>query len=197
MKQREFTFQMTFSLPSPLPSPSLLLKLPVLSKATVKRAAKTCNVFCNIAAKQVEKRCCAFFAHVQTCLGTNQVVASCVNSLTRELRHCCKNVCFGLTKRVTSTDFAAKLRTILSTFCKIIRNLHNLICCKISLSSNSARLAAVFENNKLHVFCCPFHLNLRLQDSFFFFVTINRYSDCVSFIKVKTLPRGTILSNLF
>ena len=29
-------------------------------KATVKQATKTCNLFCNIAAKQVEKLCCAF-----------------------------------------------------------------------------------------------------------------------------------------
>ena len=42
----------------------VVVKVPILSKATVKRAAKTCNVFCNITAKQVEKRCCAFFAHV-------------------------------------------------------------------------------------------------------------------------------------
>ena len=35
---------------------------------------KTCNLSCNIAAKRVEKRCCAFYHPQQTCLATNQVV---------------------------------------------------------------------------------------------------------------------------
>ena len=30
------------------------------TKSTVKRATKTCNLFCNISAKRVEKQCCAF-----------------------------------------------------------------------------------------------------------------------------------------
>lgn len=146
------------------------VKLPILSKATVKRAAKTCNVFCNITAKQVERRWCAFFAHVQTCLTTNQVVASCVNSnfwlnkVSRitpytGLRDLRKKVCLAPTKRATSTD---------------------LICCKTSLSSNSTRqLAARFTEP------CD------CKTVSFFFVKFNRYSERISFTKVKTLPRGT------
>ena len=35
-------------------------KVAVLLLASIKRATKTCNLFCNFAAKRVEKRCCAF-----------------------------------------------------------------------------------------------------------------------------------------
>ena len=35
---------------------------------------KTCNLFCNIAAKRVTKRRCAFYHPHQTCLAPNQVV---------------------------------------------------------------------------------------------------------------------------
>ena len=41
--------------------PSLLRKKKKLAWSPVKRAAKTGNLFCNIAAKRVEKRCCAFY----------------------------------------------------------------------------------------------------------------------------------------
>ena len=58
------------------------------------RKTKTCNLFCKIAAKRVEKEWCTFTTHVQTCLGTNQALANCVNTdwldeLTRESRRTC------------------------------------------------------------------------------------------------------------
>ena len=54
-----------------------------VSKGTVKRATKTCNVSCNIAAKQVEERCCAFYHPHQTCRATNQIVACCKKLLRK------------------------------------------------------------------------------------------------------------------
>ena len=39
-------------------------------KAPEKRETKTCNVFCNIAAKRVEKRCGAFYHHLSNLLTT-------------------------------------------------------------------------------------------------------------------------------
>ena len=63
--------------------------------------------------------------HVQTCLATNQVVASCVNTDfwldkitwelrdTQELGHLLQNICLRPVKRPTSTDFFAKRRTTL------------------------------------------------------------------------------------
>ena len=48
-------------------------------KAMVKQATKMCNLFCNIAAKWVVKLCCGFY-HILTCLATNHVFASCVNT---------------------------------------------------------------------------------------------------------------------
>ena len=44
------------------------------SKVQKNGQQKTCNLFCNIAAKRVEYRCCAFYHPHKTCLATNQVV---------------------------------------------------------------------------------------------------------------------------
>ena len=49
-------------------------------KAKVKREAKTSNLFCDIAAKRVEKKICESYHNVKTCFVTNQVVASFVNT---------------------------------------------------------------------------------------------------------------------
>ena len=51
-----------------------------IPEGTEKRATKTCNLFCNIAAKRVEKECCAFYHPHSNLLATNQAVASCVNT---------------------------------------------------------------------------------------------------------------------
>ena len=50
----------------------------VIAKVMVKRALKTCNFFCNNAARLVRKRCCPsrFTTHVQTCLARNQVATT-------------------------------------------------------------------------------------------------------------------------
>ena len=46
-------------------------------EGAVNRATKTGNLFCSIAAKRFEKRCCAFYhlRDIKTSLATNQVVA--------------------------------------------------------------------------------------------------------------------------
>ena len=41
----------------------------------VKRAAKMCNLFCNIAANELKSNVARFNTHIRTCLATNQVVA--------------------------------------------------------------------------------------------------------------------------
>ena len=50
----------------------------IISKAGVKRATKKWNVFCNVAARRVEKRCCACF-HPRI-KPVKQVFRSCVNT---------------------------------------------------------------------------------------------------------------------
>lgn len=51
------------------------------SLVTVKLVTKAGNLFCKIAAEQVEKNVARFTIHFQTCFVTNQVfVVSCVNS---------------------------------------------------------------------------------------------------------------------
>ena len=45
------------------------------AKATVKRATKTCNLFCDVAAKGVGKRCCAFY-HPRSNLSCNKSCCS-------------------------------------------------------------------------------------------------------------------------
>ena len=177
---------MTFSLPSPLPSPSLLLKLPVLSKATVKQPAKTCNMFCNINTKQGEQQCCAFFAHVQTSLATNQVVVSCVNSnffLHGSYVTFAKTFALDWQSAQHLLILLQKVELYCPLSATIIHNLQqpDLLQDKFELEFDS--------------FCSSVWKQQAAR--FFFSVKINRLSDCVSFIKVKTLSRGTILSILF
>ena len=69
-----------------------------------KQAGKTGNVFCNIAAKWVEYRFCAFL--MPTCLATNQVVAGCKKLLQKIERKSTFCFCFCPTFyhcRVSST----------------------------------------------------------------------------------------------
>ena len=46
---------------------------------------KTCNLSCNIAAKRVEERCCAFYQTHQTCLATNRFSTRFVAMLQNKL----------------------------------------------------------------------------------------------------------------
>ena len=101
-------------------------------KATVKCRTKTSNLFCNTAAKRAMLHVSSL--HVQTCLATNQVVASCLNTdfwldkitlescRTQELPQglAAKQVCLGSVKCTTCKDFVQQL------FATCI----NLICCK-------------------------------------------------------------------
>ena len=78
----------------------------------VKRATRTCNLFCNTAAKRFEKQCCAFY-HLCSNL-------SCSKS------GCCKLCeywlliglnCAGVTTYTEVTSLVAKQVELLSTFC--------------------------------------------------------------------------------
>ena len=64
---------------------------------------KTCNLSCNIAAKRVVQRCCAFYHQHKTCLATNQVF----NRFERRLYNA---------QHHNSTRFAAVLRNTLHVF---------------------------------------------------------------------------------
>ena len=60
-----------FGEPGGTPTPQEFLEVPppgVALKGTVKWATETCNLFCNIAAKRVENRCCAFYTHIKPIL---------------------------------------------------------------------------------------------------------------------------------
>ena len=46
---------------------------------------KTCNLSCNIAAKRVVQRCCAFYHQHKTCLAPNQVVNSFCSSVAKHV----------------------------------------------------------------------------------------------------------------
>ena len=46
---------------------------------------KTCNLSCNIAAKRVVQRCCAFYHQRKTCLAPNQVVNSFCSSAAKHV----------------------------------------------------------------------------------------------------------------
>ena len=62
---------------------------------------KTCNLSCNIAAKRVVQRCCAFYHQHKTCLATNQVVNRFERRLLKArnitiqlvLQQCCETRC--------------------------------------------------------------------------------------------------------
>ena len=43
----------------------------ISSKGTVKLATKSCNLFCGITAKRVEKRCCSFYPQIKPVLQQN------------------------------------------------------------------------------------------------------------------------------
>ena len=89
-----------------------LFPLSVFSKkkiawSPVKRAAKTCNLFCNIAAKRVEKRCCAFYRQHSN-------------------RSCDKSGCCRLRKQLQKVESS-------STFCNKLCTLCSLYRCKDKL----------------------------------------------------------------
>ena len=54
--------------------PDVLVWMESALKVRKNGQQKTCNLICNIAAKRVAKRHCAFYHPDQTCLATNQVV---------------------------------------------------------------------------------------------------------------------------
>ena len=93
----------------------------VFSKYYVKRAKKTGNSFCNIAAKRVKKRCSTFY-YPRSNLSCKKPETSdwiklrgshadpVVTSLAA------KQVCLGLVKRATCIDFDAKSNTTLYLF---------------------------------------------------------------------------------
>ena len=82
-------------------------KLPKLFshlKASVKQAAKTCNLFCNIEAKRVQKRCCA--TDVQICQQPDLVldrfdVGDRTHNIVLQLvlQQCCQTSCMFFVAR--------------------------------------------------------------------------------------------------
>ena len=95
-------------------------------RATVQRATKTWNLFCNIAAKRVKKKCCAFYQphsnlscnksgfcklrEYWLLIGKNYAG---VALYTWVASFATKQVCLGPVYRATYTDFVAKSRTTL------------------------------------------------------------------------------------
>ena len=147
---------------------------------------KRATCFATLLQNELKSDVCAVFAHVQTCLATNQVVASCVNS--NFFLHG-SYVTFAKTFALDwqSAQHLPILLKNVELYCPlsatIIHNLQqpDLLQDKFELEFDS--------------FCSSVWKQQAAR--FFFSVKINRLSDCVSFIKVKTLSRGTILSILF
>ena len=97
-----------------------------MAKATVKRATKKCNLFCNIDANRLEKRCCAFYCprmkHVlqksgccklreySLLIGLNYAG---VTPYTGALSLAAKQVCLWPVNRASCTEFAANSSTTL------------------------------------------------------------------------------------
>ena len=102
------------------------------------RKTKTCNLFCKIAAKRVEKEWCAYVSLVAK----------------------------QIWKRATCTDFVAKSRTTLYILRKLLGTCSNLIVAKQLWTWVVKRATSLFNSfcsnvaKQQHVFCCPFHRTL-------------------------------------
>ena len=102
------------------------------------RKTKTCNLFCKIAAKRVEKEWCAYVSLVAK----------------------------QIWKRATCTDFVAKSRTTLYILRKLLETCSNLIVAKQLWTWVVKRATSLFNSfcsnvaKQRHVFCCPFHRTL-------------------------------------
>ena len=123
-----------------------------VSKASVKRATQTwtCNLFRNIAAKRVEKRCCEFYQpRSNLCFATSQVVANCVNTdfwldeITRESRHR-RKLCHLLQNR--SLSWAGKTRNMYRFCCKKVKLLATF--CTIFSQPATTRFSGVNVDGK-------------------------------------------------
>ena len=71
---------MTFSLPSRCRRRRCCLSSLFCLKLQWSSQQKRATCFATLLQNELKSDVCAFFAHVQTCLATNQVVESCVNS---------------------------------------------------------------------------------------------------------------------
>ena len=135
-----------------------------------KSATKTCNLFCNIAAKRVEKRCCAFYhprikpvlqqiklLQVERIPAFDWTKLRASHAIHGSYVTCCKIVCLGPVKRATCTDFVSKSRTTLHFLQQLFATCNNFLCCKTWVVK---RATAMFQN-KLHVFVSRFTVPLR------------------------------------
>ena len=118
----------------------------------LKQATKTCNLFQNIAAKQVQKRCCAFY-HPRSNLSCNKSVYcklckyltsdwmklnyAGVTPHTEVISFAGKKVCLEPVKRATSSDFVAKSTTTFYFLQQLFTNCNNLSCRKTGLKVGS------------------------------------------------------------
>ena len=125
-------------------------------KASVKRATKTCNLFCNIAAKRIEKRCCPFYH-------------PCSNLLTTDLLQDRFDV-GGKTRNIAiQPRFAAMLQDKLHVFCclffRALSNRddngkkNNWFYEPNNISARASRLLVLFFN----VHCTTTTWNFRMQ----------------------------------
>ena len=106
-----------------------------VGKGTVKRATKTCNLFCIIASKRVKKRCCAFY-HPHA---ANQLVAGCENLLQKV--ESCSTFC---NKTCTCCAFYRRRPKL---FCSKWRNSRDGVNSRLLLSNQKSvftQLAADF-----------------------------------------------------
>ena len=97
----------------------------------MKQATKTCNLFCNIAAKWVEQRCCAFYRLHSNLLQVAWVLTPDWIKLHESDVTCCKaSLPWAGNWHATCTDFVAKSRTSLCFPQHFFASSNNLICCK-------------------------------------------------------------------
>ena len=123
-----------------------------VGKGTVKRATKTCNLFCSIASKRVKKRCCAFYyPHA-----ANQVVAGCEKLLQKvessstfcnKTCTCCvfyRPDCFAASD--VTPVYGVNSRVLLSNQKSVFTQLAaNFVCCKTGLNVGGKTCNIAFQ----------------------------------------------------
>ena len=148
--------------------------------ATVKRATKTCNLFC-IAAKRVEKRCCACYhpgiKPVSQHIRSREYWPT---SYTGVASLAAKQVCLGPVKRTTCAH-CCKTRSYCLLFARTFRNLKQthllqdrfdswVVTCATSLFN----LLCNSEAKQVPRFCCLFHRTFTTEITTLLAIKINK-----------------------